>query len=280
MDAARNEYNNPAIIAAYNAILRKEIDWLLLHYEDGNFEQLVVCASGCDGLEELKEHVYDLQRVFVAFFHAEESNGRQGFVLLNYIPPNISGVKRARALVHSRRLGMVLANHQVALTVDSIFNLTPQTVINALGGSEPTQRRQSPTREPSPVDQPRPTNRSRSHLAPSMGISFSAQEAPSHWQGGSPPNPKAKTPKRPKPITLNSVRKSFSEMYAPHMTPRQKQDAPPLPALPRSNKTNGSFATLLRRMRDTDIREDMVGMDMPPPRPPPKDDRRSPPPAP
>jgi MAP7 domain-containing protein 1 len=60
-------------------------------------------AWGNQGLPELKSRIESTQQIFVAFYR----EGNDGFILLNFIPQTISGVRRARTLVHSRRIGVV-----------------------------------------------------------------------------------------------------------------------------------------------------------------------------
>ena len=53
-----------------------------------------------DGLEELKNKIYDVDEVFIAFYR-EEVDLDPSYVLINYIPPSVSGVKRgASSLLH------------------------------------------------------------------------------------------------------------------------------------------------------------------------------------
>ena len=53
-----------------------------------------------DGLEELKNKIYDVDEVFIAFYR-EEVDLDPGYVLINYIPPSVSGVKRGTSsLLH------------------------------------------------------------------------------------------------------------------------------------------------------------------------------------
>lgn len=72
---------------------------------------MVLYANGCDGLEEMKTRMYDLERVFVAFYREEFGEGDDGYVLINYIPPSIPAVKRGASLPYElflRSLGQRL----------------------------------------------------------------------------------------------------------------------------------------------------------------------------
>ncbi|KAG2011525.1 hypothetical protein CC2G_011629 [Coprinopsis cinerea AmutBmut pab1-1] len=232
---------DPAIVAAYQSIVCYETNWLLLHYDNDNFDDLVFYAHGCEGLEELKTKIYDLDKVFVAFYR-EENEPNPGYILINYIPVGISGVKRARALVHSRRMGIVFKKHQTMLTVDSLSQLTSSTIHQALV-------------DPGSFTPP-PVAHSFSHT-PETSLTN-----PPPFQSNSATRT---TTKKPKPITLDMVRRSFSETYAPHIIPpKRSPPVPPVPPIPASvHKTSGMFVNLLRRMKESD--------DTPPPTPP-KDD--------
>jgi hypothetical protein len=50
-------------------------------------------SFGNEGLEELKNKIDDLDKVFIGFYH-EEYERDPGYVIINYIPPSTSGVKR------------------------------------------------------------------------------------------------------------------------------------------------------------------------------------------
>jgi MAP7 domain-containing protein 1 len=51
------------------------------------------CGSG--GMAELKNKIDDLQQVYIAFCR-EQVNMEPTFLLINYIPPCVSGVRRGR----------------------------------------------------------------------------------------------------------------------------------------------------------------------------------------
>ncbi|KAF7370740.1 ADF-H domain-containing protein [Mycena sanguinolenta] len=127
----------PAVAAAYDAVLNKEANWLLLKYaqdsDDTNrMDTFDLVASGSQGLPELKREIEDPLQIFIAFYR----EGNDGFILLNIIPENVSGVRRARALVHSRRIGVIFQQHSTTLTVDHLSNLTPKSIKTALAAPD------------------------------------------------------------------------------------------------------------------------------------------------
>lgn len=127
--------DSAALTAAYESIINNEFNWLLLHFANDNYEDLALYSHGMDGLEELKTKIYDVDEVFIAFYR-EEVDLDPIYVLINYIPPSVSGVKRARALVHSRRVGIFFKKNQVTLTVDNLSQLTLDAIHKALSGPE------------------------------------------------------------------------------------------------------------------------------------------------
>ncbi|KAF9268966.1 hypothetical protein L218DRAFT_410550 [Marasmius fiardii PR-910] len=120
-----------AVGVAYESILREESSWFLLQYSD-NSDRLFLRAQGDQDLSELKSQLTDLSQVYIAFYR-EQVKLNPGFVLINYIPTTVSGVRRARALVHSRRIGSALIKKEHAtLTVDHISNITPASIRDAV----------------------------------------------------------------------------------------------------------------------------------------------------
>ncbi|RDB20919.1 hypothetical protein Hypma_011949 [Hypsizygus marmoreus] len=120
-----------AIVSAYESIIQvaNSYNWLLLSYS--KFDEIALYNRGTGGLAELKRSIQDLEQVYIAFYR-EEVDVEPGFLLINYIPASLPAVKRARALVHSRRVGTVLKKHQTTLTVDDLAKLTPDYIHRAL----------------------------------------------------------------------------------------------------------------------------------------------------
>ena len=64
------------------------------------YDELFLAEHGSGGLHELKSRVDDLDRVFIAFYR-EELEVEPGFIIINYIPPSVSGVKRGKSTTSS-----------------------------------------------------------------------------------------------------------------------------------------------------------------------------------
>ncbi|KAF8885036.1 hypothetical protein BD779DRAFT_1535139 [Infundibulicybe gibba] len=135
---ALNLQDAPGIMAVYESIVRGEKDWLTLVYASdmNHSDELTLHAHGSEGLSQLKDIMQDtVSEPFIAFYREE-----LGCALLNYIPETLSGVRRARVLVHSRRLGTLFTEHITTITIDDLSNISPTTLYNALTETEsPTQ---------------------------------------------------------------------------------------------------------------------------------------------
>ncbi|KAJ7245139.1 hypothetical protein B0H12DRAFT_1127941 [Mycena haematopus] len=169
---AVNFVDRAAVLAAYDAVVNKEANWLLLTYADDSDDTFQLFASGSQGLPELKSKIEDPLQIFVAFYR---DGNDDGFILVNIIPETVSGVRRARALVHSRRIGAVFQQHITTLTVDHLSNLTPKSIKSALAApdsvhviqvdrvtAEPTTDEMGQFVEPGPSSPPPPSKGSGS----------------------------------------------------------------------------------------------------------------------
>ncbi|KXN81517.1 hypothetical protein AN958_04454 [Leucoagaricus sp. SymC.cos] len=62
----------------------------------------------------------------------EEEGGEAKYLLVSYVPKGVLGVRRARAQVHTRRLGMIFKRHDAVLTIDDISQLTVGALAQSL----------------------------------------------------------------------------------------------------------------------------------------------------
>ncbi|KAL0953463.1 hypothetical protein HGRIS_004695 [Hohenbuehelia grisea] len=119
----------------YQGILAEDFRWLLLTYSKNVYDKLSFCSHGSQGLAEFKKAIINPDEVYIGFYRLD-IRGKPGYVLVNYVPQEVTGVQRARALVHSRRLGTLFIVRQTTLTIDSLANLTEHSLIQALSSSE------------------------------------------------------------------------------------------------------------------------------------------------
>ncbi|TEB36473.1 hypothetical protein FA13DRAFT_1726818 [Coprinellus micaceus] len=258
--------NREITVSAYEAILSHELNWLVLRYSNDNPDDLELYSYGSDGLEQLKATLSGLEGISVIFYR-DQAEDDSTYTLVTLIPSSTSPVPKARALVHSRRVGTVFNVQHTMLTIESPSQLTTTTIRKAV--LAPDSPPSSPPLRP----------------VPTMGASLSSEAPRSRIQRN-----------KPKPITLDLTRRSFSETYAPHYPiPQQAPPVPPMPSIFANSKPSGMLGGLLRprkRRNHTLHASHDVGDDLPPPIPPKDDffpsksthqlyspvDRRSPPP--
>ncbi|KIK60330.1 hypothetical protein GYMLUDRAFT_244345 [Collybiopsis luxurians FD-317 M1] len=228
-----------AVTAAYDSVVNLETNWFLLRYGVENTDDLFLYASGSKGFAELKQSFEDLSVVHIAFYHEESSQvpSKPGFALINYIPTSISGVRRARALVQSRRVGALflkasLITEHATLTVDDLSNLTPFAIHQAVLKPEAVHN---------------------------IRIERSVSSPPPIITSFDPP------PQPPSESMIIPVRRSFTETYNPTVTPPNYSNTTS------PSKSPNLFSSLLRRHRaKTDIPWESDGDEPVPPSPPPK----------
>ncbi|CAG8587220.1 5131_t:CDS:2 [Diversispora eburnea] len=96
-----------------------------------------ITSSG--GLEELRNNLKE--EVLYGFLRIENR-----FVLLTYVSESVSGVRRARALVHGRAVGALFKQaHQIQISANTPNDLTEANVRNRLKLGEPSERPISPS---------------------------------------------------------------------------------------------------------------------------------------
>ncbi|KAJ7115807.1 hypothetical protein C8R44DRAFT_793337 [Mycena epipterygia] len=272
---AVNFTDSAAVMGAYDAIVGREANWLLLAYDTSvQPEAFQLHGSGADGLPELKSRIEDPSQVFIAFYR----DGNAGFILLNIIPESVSGVRRARALVHSRRIGSVFQAHITSLTVDHLSNLTPKSIRQALAAPDSVHVIQVDrvTAEPTdiandmaPVEDP-PTPIS----PPAKGSVFSLlrrKKKPEVELGAIEPfNIHQEEDAPPPPPPKDKARRSFSYQYEPRPKPAGPKALPPPRPIPQPITTrhrSNSDYTVVSQSSSSDDDVVVVRPD-PPPRSP------------
>ncbi|KAK4050514.1 hypothetical protein OIO90_005097 [Microbotryomycetes sp. JL221] len=140
--------DDPDLRAAYHAILGgSEYDWLLFGYK-GTRDRMFLYDQGTSGLQEMRSRMLPDEIMFGLL----RSIGSK-LVLVNYMPEDsISGVQRARALVHARAVASAF-RHDASLNVAAPAALTSSTVEGLLcsinSGSPSRQPGSSPNAQQS-----------------------------------------------------------------------------------------------------------------------------------
>ncbi|CAO3659895.1 unnamed protein product [Rhizopus stolonifer] len=93
---------------------------LLAGYKDSR-NVIVLYSSGTNGLSEFREHLTN--EILFGFIRVEDK-----FVLVTYVPDSVNGVRRARALVHSRSVAAVCPLAHAQLTASSLSDLSDSNI--------------------------------------------------------------------------------------------------------------------------------------------------------
>ncbi|CAG8663892.1 449_t:CDS:2 [Funneliformis caledonium] len=131
------DLTDPAISVAYDEIVSgQDTNWLILGYNDTR-DKISLYSKGPGGLDELRDNLKE--EVIYGFLRIENR-----FVLLTYVSDQVSGVRRARALVHGRAVGALFKAHQIQINASTPNDLTEANVRNRLKLGDPAERPNSP----------------------------------------------------------------------------------------------------------------------------------------
>ncbi|KAF9099412.1 hypothetical protein BGX29_006437 [Mortierella sp. GBA35] len=197
------DLTDPAILEAYQDIISgTPTNWLILGYHDTR-DKISLYSKGTGGIDELTSNLKE--EVLYGFVRIEDR-----FALLAYVSEHVSGLRRARALVHGKAVGALFKASNVQINTSSLAELTEERVRTRLGliDGPPTPEATSPVmpstplQTGSPVPAPRPaTPVSPAPVAPA---SSSPALAPA-------PAPVA-TPMAAAPIAIDTVVQSVAEV--------------------------------------------------------------------
>ncbi|KAG1052408.1 hypothetical protein G6F43_005448 [Rhizopus delemar] len=133
------DINDLDISEAYNLIIESEtIDWLLLGYKNTR-DVISLYSSGVGGLSEFRKHLR-MDKIFYGFV---KLNNR--CVLITWLPEQFTGIRRARALVHSRSIALYLNLHYAQLTASDMSDLSEDNIRALLKLDRQTCQRSSST---------------------------------------------------------------------------------------------------------------------------------------
>ncbi|KAL9537701.1 hypothetical protein MBANPS3_011545 [Mucor bainieri] len=133
------DLTDPRILETYTAIVEDEpTNWLILGYNDTR-DVISLYSKGTEGLDEFRNHLSD--EVLYGFVRVEDR-----FILITWVSEQVSGVRRARALVHSRSVASTLKLHHAQLTASTLNDLSDTNIRTRLklgDGNQPSSRRSS-----------------------------------------------------------------------------------------------------------------------------------------
>ncbi|KAG9300616.1 hypothetical protein G9A89_005216 [Geosiphon pyriformis] len=133
------DLSDPAISQAYEEIVSGQAtNWLILGYHDTR-DKISLYSKGTGGLDELRQNLKE--EVLYGFLRIENR-----FVLLTYVSEQVSGVRRARALVHGRAVGAQFKQaHQIQISASTPGDLSEANVRNRLKLGANDDRPSSPS---------------------------------------------------------------------------------------------------------------------------------------
>ncbi|CDS03625.1 hypothetical protein LRAMOSA01027 [Lichtheimia ramosa] len=115
------DLSDPRIQEAYTEIEQyQDTNWLLLGYNDTR-DVISLYSKGEGGLSEFRNHLSD--EVLYGFVRVEDR-----FILITWVSEQVSGVRRARALVHSRAVASLLKSHHAQITASSMNDLSDNNI--------------------------------------------------------------------------------------------------------------------------------------------------------
>ncbi|GAB1518434.1 hypothetical protein RhiTH_001493 [Rhizoctonia solani] len=167
------DISDPEITKAYQSITEdRSKDWLILSYSKAR-DALRLVDSGPGGLEIAREHVkVQSSDVNFSLIRVNESGS---LVLVCFIPQAVGGVKRARAIVHTRALEDVFPARRAVVNVASETELTSTLVDNALRSRVAVPETRFPTQIQRPMSPPHSSEEGRVgfNVAPRVSSSSS-----------------------------------------------------------------------------------------------------------
>ncbi|KAG0254824.1 hypothetical protein DFQ27_006604 [Actinomortierella ambigua] len=120
------DLTDPAILEAYQEIISgTPVNWLILGYHDTR-DKISLYSKGTEGLEELKSNLRE--EVLYGFVRIEDR-----FALLAYVSDQVSGLRRARALVHGKAVGALFKQSHAQINSSSLAELSEDRVRARLG---------------------------------------------------------------------------------------------------------------------------------------------------
>ncbi|KAF9138370.1 hypothetical protein BGX30_009231 [Mortierella sp. GBA39] len=140
------DLTDPAILEAYQDIISgTPTNWLILGYHDTR-DKISLYSKGTGGIDELTSNLKE--EVLYGFVRIEDR-----FALLAYVSEQVSGLRRARALVHGKAVGALFKASNVQINTSSLAELTEERVRTRLGliDGPPTPEATSPVMPSTPI---------------------------------------------------------------------------------------------------------------------------------
>ncbi|KAF9938221.1 hypothetical protein BGZ67_000366 [Mortierella alpina] len=177
------DLTDPAIQEAYRAITnRAPTNWLMLGY-NGTRDKISLYSEGTGGLAEFRTKLTD--EVLYGFVRVQDQ-----YALIAYVSEQVSGLRRARALVHGKAVGAHFKVTHIQINTSNLADLADDKVRARLGivESPPTpDPSTSPVRPSSPAAAAAMVPRPVTPVSPSTPTGYNnASEVSSPVRSGAP----------------------------------------------------------------------------------------------
>ncbi|KAG0031395.1 hypothetical protein BGZ81_001303 [Podila clonocystis] len=200
------DLTDPAILEAHQEIVSgTPTNWLILGYHDTR-DKISLYSKGSGGVGELRANLKD--EVLYGFVRIDDR-----YALLAYVSEHVSGLRRARALVHGKAVGALFKNNHVQINSSNLADFTEDKIRARMGLAEgpPTpDPSNSPVMPSSPVQTPVPR--------PVTPISPAPNNTASYTDITSPARSGASTPRTERQLEIEA-----SERRVREETERQKR---------------------------------------------------------
>lgn len=128
------DLSHPAILDSYKKLLACEngINWLMVGYQKDSRDVMELIKVGSGNADEVGNYLGDeVQFVFLRL----DGKG----ILVHYIPSSVTGVRRARALVHGRQVATLFNDFDFTVTITNRKDMTEDSLVARTSGTSNSQ---------------------------------------------------------------------------------------------------------------------------------------------
>ncbi|KAJ1963712.1 hypothetical protein IWQ62_003135, partial [Dispira parvispora] len=217
------------ILQAYTEIVNGQgTNWLLLGYNDTR-DIISLYGKGSGGLGEFVTHLRS--EVLFGFLRFDNTN-----ILIQHISEQVSGVRRARGLVHGRAVANLLKDHDQQIIVSSAGDLREDTLRSRIKSSNTDEAGDNETMTD---DAPRATSPKPTVSSPTFSPTSSSPTTGSHLQ---PPAQPSYSGVVDAPVAPLPSAEAEAESRKPRGMQVQQSPLEPIPAESTPQTGSGSLA--------------------------------------
>ncbi|KAJ1658774.1 hypothetical protein IWQ61_002043 [Dispira simplex] len=222
------DLSDSSILQAYTEIVNGQgTNWLLLGYNDTR-DIISLYGKGSNGLGEFVTHLRN--EVLFGFLRFDNTN-----ILIQHISEQVSGVRRARGLVHGRAVANLLKDHDQQIIVSSAADLREDALRSRIKSSNTDEAGDT---EAMTDDAPRATSSNPTVSSPMFSPTPSVPATVSHLQPPPQPSYSAMMDAPVAPLPSAEVE---AESRKPRGMPVQQSPLEPIPAESTHQAGSGSL---------------------------------------